>query len=102
MIDVSDGLSSDLAHIVAESGVSARIYRDRIPVAEGASESEALHGGEEYELIIVASELPGDVEGIPLTRIGEMVPSANDHQILLVDGGIDSVLQPQGWEHYSG
>jgi thiamine-monophosphate kinase len=102
MIDVSDGLSSDLAHIVSESAVSARIYRDRLPVAEGASESEALHGGEEYELIIAAAELPGEIEGIPITRIGEMVPSAKEHQILLVDGGIESVLQPRGWDHYSG
>src|SRR5205823_908158 len=62
MIDVSDGLSSDLAHIMAESGVSARIYRDRLPIAEGANESEALHGGEEYELIIVAPELPAEIE----------------------------------------
>jgi len=102
MIDVSDGLSSDLSHIVSESAVSARIYRDRLPVAEGASESEALHGGEEYELIIVAAELPGEIEGVPVTKIGEMVPSAKEHQIVLVDGGTESILQPRGWDHYSG
>jgi thiamine-monophosphate kinase len=48
MIDVSDGLSTDLGHILAESKVSARIYKDRIPAAPGASNAEVLHGGEEY------------------------------------------------------
>jgi thiamine-monophosphate kinase len=102
MIDVSDGLSSDLSHIVKESGVSAKIYRDRLPVAEGASESEALHGGEEYELIIVAPELPADIEGIRVTQIGEIVTSAGEHQVVLVDGTTESVLNPQGWDHYGG
>src|SRR4051812_27639728 len=51
MIDVSDGLSTDLGHILEESRVSARIYKDKIPALHGASDSEVLHGGEEYELI---------------------------------------------------
>jgi thiamine-monophosphate kinase len=102
MIDVSDGLSSDLSHIVAESRVSARIYRDRLPVAAGASESDALHGGEEYELIIVAPELPGEIDGVSVTCIGEIVSSENEHEIRLVDSSGECVLVPQGWEHYSG
>jgi len=102
MIDVSDGLSSDLGHIVAESGVSARIYRERLPIAEGASESDALHGGEEYELIIVAPKLPGEIEGVALTCIGEIVPSAWEHQVALVDGANESILRPRGWDHFAG
>src|SRR5262249_35788579 len=47
MIDISDGLSTDLGHIVEESKVSARIYRERIPAAAGADLSQVLHGGEE-------------------------------------------------------
>jgi thiamine-monophosphate kinase len=101
MIDVSDGLSSDLAHIVAESGVSARIYRERLPVAPGASEPDALHGGEEYELIIVAPALPAEIEGVRVTRIGEIVASAGEHKTLLVDGAAESVLVPHGWDHYA-
>src|SRR5262249_43818419 len=42
MIDVSDGLSSDLTHILEESGVSAKIYREQIPRAKDASEADAL------------------------------------------------------------
>jgi thiamine-monophosphate kinase len=97
MIDVSDGLSTDLGHILSESGVSARIYKDKLPAAPGASQDEVLHGGEEYELIVV---LPGALEETLFTHIGEIIPSEGKHQILLVDGAIESVLEPQGWQHF--
>jgi thiamine-monophosphate kinase len=100
MIDVSDGLSTDLGHVVMESKVSARIYKDKLPGAEGADEGAVLHGGEEYELIIVAPELPSTIEGVALTRIGEIIPSALDHQVFLIDGVQESVLVPQGWQHF--
>ena len=100
MIDISDGLSTDLGHIVDESGVSARIHKEKLPAAPGAAESHVLHGGEEYELIIVAPELPAVLEGVPLTRIGEVIPSANEHQVILVEGGRESVLRAQGWQHF--
>ena len=100
MIDVSDGLSTDLTHIVEESKVSGRIYKDRLPIWPGAEEHHALHGGEEYELIIIAPELPAIVEGIPVTRIGEIIPSGLEHQLFLIDGTRESVLYPRGWEHF--
>jgi thiamine-monophosphate kinase len=102
MIDVSDGLSTDLTHILEESKVSARVYKDRLPVWPGAEDRHALHGGEEYELIIVAPDLPKVVEGIPVTRIGEIIPSGIDHQAFLIDGARESVLHPRGWEHFRG
>jgi thiamine-monophosphate kinase len=97
MIDVSDGLSTDLGHILSESGVSARIYKDRIPAAPGASDSEVLNGGEEYELILTST---ANLDGFALTRIGEIIPSAGVHRILLVDGASESVLEPKGWQHF--
>jgi thiamine-monophosphate kinase len=100
MIDVSDGLSTDLMHIVRESEVSARIHKDRLPAADGAGEMHALHGGEEYELLITAPELPLEIEGVPLRCIGEIVPSTAEHRIVLVDGATETVLHPQGWDHY--
>ncbi|HME98842.1 MAG TPA: thiamine-phosphate kinase [Terriglobia bacterium] len=100
MIDVSDGLSVDLNHILEESQVSARIYKDRLPIWPGAQEHHALHGGEEYELIVVASELPADVAGIPLTRIGEIIESGMQNQLFLIDGATESVLIPRGWQHF--
>ena len=54
---------------------------------------QALHGGEEYELIIVAPELPAEIEGIPLSRIGEIIDSPLDHQLFLIDGTRESVLE---------
>jgi thiamine-monophosphate kinase len=100
MIDVSDGLSTDLNHIVEESKVSARIYKERIPTAVDAPEQYVLHGGEEYELIIVAQDLPTALEDIPLTRIGEIIPSTMEHQVFLIDGALETVLHPQGWQHF--
>jgi thiamine-monophosphate kinase len=100
MIDVSDGLSTDLGHIVEESQVSARIYRDKLPAAPGASEIHVLHGGEEYELIVVGPEFPAEIEGVSVTRIGEIMPSSAGHQIFLVEDGRESILRPQGWQHF--
>src|SRR5439155_18019041 len=102
MIDVSDGLSTDLSHILEESKVSARVYKDRIPVWPGAEDHHALHGGEEYELIIVGPELPQTVEGVPLTRIGELIASEIQHQAFLIDGTKEMVLHARGWQHFSG
>lgn len=100
MIDVSDGLSTDLTHILEESKVSARIYNDRLPAADGAEPEHVLHGGEEYELIIVASDLPAMVEGIPLTCIGEIIDPAIENQMFLIAGATQSVLHPRGWQHF--
>jgi thiamine-monophosphate kinase len=94
MIDVSDGLSTDLGHILEESKVSARIYMNRIPAASGATLDQVLHGGEEYELLVTASA------NIPLIEIGEILPSTGENQILLVDGSRESVLTPKGWQHF--
>ena len=100
MIDISDGLSTDLTHILQESKVSARLYKNRIPIASGATDEQALHGGEEYELLITADSLPSHVEGVAVTRIGDIVPAAFDPQIFLIDRAIESVLQPRGFEHF--
>jgi thiamine-monophosphate kinase len=101
MIDISDGLSTDLTHILEESKVSARIYKDRLPVWPGAEDRHILHGGEEYELIIVGPDLPAVIEGVPLTLIGEIIESALEYQIFLIDGTNESVLYPRGWEHFA-
>ena len=102
MTDISDGLSTDLKHIVTESGVSARIYKDRLPAGDGADEMQVLHGGEEYELLITAPELPQQVEGVPLSCIGEIVASTpgKESQVVLIDGSTESQLLARGWDHY--
>jgi thiamine-monophosphate kinase len=101
MIDVSDGLSTDLTHILDESKVSARIYKDRLPRWPGTQDRHVLDGGEEYELIIVGpADLPGTVDGVPLTSIGEITTAGEKNQILLIDGTEESTLLPKGWQHF--
>ena len=100
MIDISDGLSTDLTHILEESKVSARIYRDRLPAWPGAEDRHILHGGEEYELIMVAPNLPNMIADVPVTRIGEIIDSQIANQVFLIDGSNESALRPQGWQHF--
>jgi thiamine-monophosphate kinase len=104
-IDLSDGLSTDLSHLCEESGVSAIIQTSGLPVAEGASLEQALHGGEDYELLFTArprARIPRTIAGIPVTRIGEIterrggVPGA-----MAASGCIVEPLEPHGWEHFS-
>ena len=61
---------------------------------------QVLHGGEEYELIIVGLQLPEVIDEISVTRIGEIVDSEGEDRILLVDGGREQVLRSQGWQHF--
>lgn len=106
MIDLSDGLSSDLGHICRASGVGARIFADRIPVDgeltqiydPARSLAMALDGGEDFELLFTAT---GDVtvdERFRVTRIGEI--TANDGQIIIFDDGTQHELTPKGFRHF--
>jgi thiamine-monophosphate kinase len=107
MIDLSDGLSVDLAHICKESRVSARIEAATIPVAETSSLELALHGGEDYELLFTAAphtKLPPLIAGVPITRIGVVRKLTNYSpaiQILRQNGSVHT-LEQHGWEHFSG
>jgi thiamine-monophosphate kinase len=114
MIDISDGLSTDLCHILDESGCGAIIHADAIPIAESvrsfASDAQgidalrlALDGGEEYELLFTAR--PGDHEriaelsassGVALTAVGEIVERGGLQ--LECEGALES-LKPLGYEH---
>ena len=100
MIDVSDGLSTDLHHICEESRVGARIHADRVPRAEQVSLDLALNGGEDYELLFTApqsKQVPRRIAGVPITNIGE---TTSGRKIVLVKGGSRTVLPARGWEHF--
>jgi thiamine-monophosphate kinase len=107
MIDLSDGLSTDLAHICDESGVGAEIRSDAIPLAsidKPAREVDlqlALNGGEDYELLFTADRgkrIPSRIAGVAITPIGEV---KREKHVVLADGkGKRVELQPGGWEHF--
>lgn len=72
-MDLSDGLSLDLSRLCLASGLSAHI--ESPPVFPGATLEQALHGGEDYELLFTVparTHVPPEFEGLPLTRIGTM------------------------------
>jgi thiamine-monophosphate kinase len=97
MLDCSDGLSLDLHRLARSSGVGLRI--DAVPVALGATEAEALGGGEDYELVIAAAdpdELVAAFKAAGLREpisIGECTPDVEQRS--LGDGELTLV----GWQH---
>jgi len=107
MIDLSDGLSTDLAHICEESHVGAEIDAEAIPLARVGQQKKqvaldlALHGGEDYELLFTSSQnVPVRVAGVRITRIGQVTRA---HGMRLLDAeGRPRRLEVRGWEHFSG
>jgi thiamine-monophosphate kinase len=104
-IDVSDGLSTDLAHLCDESGVAAEVDAELLPVHASATLEQALHGGEDYELLFTAgsgARIPNAIAGVAVTRIGRVVRRrAGRAQATLIAGRERQPLLPQGWEHFS-
>ncbi len=104
-IDLSDGLSTDLAHLCEESRVGATVELDLLPVAIGASLEQALHGGEDYELLFSARpsiRVPRSIAGVPITRIGYVTRrKAGQPPMKLATGDIAEPFEPRGWEHFS-
>ena len=108
MIDISDGLSSELMHICKQSKVGCRIYEDRIPIdyqtAVMAEEfnmnlvTAALNGGEDYELLFTVPLHSHDavekIEGVKI--IGYITDESLGCAMITRDGG-EMVLKAQGW-----
>ncbi len=112
MLDVSDGLSSDLAHLCRASNVGALIDAARLPVdphiaAAGFDEADALKlaldGGEDFELLFTVrprhvARLPRALAGVPVTHIGEVRPPADGIRIRTC--GRTRLLKPAGFRHF--
>ena len=112
MMDLSDGLSSDLPRLCRASGVGARIEASQLPAVQVSPDDRkrgllplelALHGGDDYELLLVVPRrktklLPRSFKGVNLTAIGEIT---GNRQIVLVEpGGHEILLQAGGWDPF--
>ena len=107
MIDTSDGLSTDLAHICEESRVGAEVDSSLIPrayVGRPAREVNldlALHGGEDYELLFTAppaKRIPSLIAGVAITQIGVITRSRGI--FVRNPSGVGYEVHPRGWEHF--
>jgi len=107
MIDTSDGLSTDLAHVCEESAVGAELQAQAVPRASVGKPSRevdlqsALHGGEDYELLFTAprsKRIPSHIAGVPITMIGDV--TRRKKIFVKNESGMGVELQPRGWEHF--
>jgi thiamine-monophosphate kinase len=112
-IDVSDGLSTDLAHLCQASALCAEIEQASLPIhplarklgADSALDV-ALNGGEDYELLFAAPaslKMPSSLAGVQITRIGTLTQrrTGRPTMLLLTNDGSRNELKPGGWEHFT-
>ncbi len=114
MIDISDGLTADLNHILEESGVGAILYEDQIPFSDAAVELSrktghtplyhALSDGEDYELLMTVSKAQakrvlssGLLTEVKVSCIGEIVKGRGIR--MKSPGGTIRRIKPRGYEH---
>jgi thiamine-monophosphate kinase len=113
MIDISDGLSSDLAHLCEESQVGALIDSSSVPIDKDVSKLcgrraldplvLALHGGEDFELLFTVrpedvARLPKKVDGVAISHIGEVTDQPGTIRVAEKNRVWD--LPPGGFEHF--
>ena len=112
MMDLSDGLSSDLPRLCAASGVGARVESARIPMMQISNSIRgraidplqlALHGGDDYELLFTVSPhklklLPKSFRGLTLTHIGRITEKSGP--VVLEQDGRERPLAPGGWDPF--
>ncbi len=112
MMDLSDGLSTDLPRLCAASGVGAKIETVKLPavrvpaagrIRSGDALELALHGGDDYELLFTVScrrqnLIPGSWRGIPITAIGKITEKRN--LLLLGKTGQAASLPNLGWDPF--
>lgn len=111
MMDVSDGISSEVLHLCTQSGLGCKIYEDKLPIAEASRKAAftfgldptvcALNGGEDYELIFTIRQ--EDHDKIVLNEEISVIGYMTDHEAgckLISRGGNEYPLTAQGWNAF--
>lgn len=110
MIDISDGLSSDLKHICEESGVGATIFENQLPTDTNLKSMNfpdeldlVLNGGEDFELLFTVprnlrQDFRNKLAKLPVTQIGEITENAGAVELHGKDGMTE--LNPGGFKHF--
>lgn len=112
MMDLSDGLSSDLPRLCTASGVGARVETAKIPAVRLPNSARgrhwdrldlALHGGDDYELLFTVPRrkrklVPRSFGGIPITPIGEITRALS--LVLVDEAGLEQPLANRGWDPF--
>ncbi len=112
LIDLSDGLLGDLGHVMEESGVGAEVESGCLPLARHLNSLSAslgrdalllaFSGGEDYELLFTASprtRVPGKIAGVPVTKIGRMLPR-REGLVVVGAGGRRTPVVPGAFTHF--
>lgn len=103
MIDVSDGLAADLGHILEESNAGAVLDAEQIPLRQGATLKNALHDGEDFELVFTLR--PRDADTLLKTKefnfylIGEIIDKRRGFMLRDKDGKTHKIT-PAGFKHF--
>lgn len=112
MIDISDGLASELLHISKESGKGVRIYEDKVPIDQMTYEAAiefkldpitcALNGGEDYELLFAIQKADQEkLKNHPDIHMIGYVHSRASENVMVTKQGSTVPLQAQGWDHFA-
>ena len=111
MIDISDGLASELIHLSKQSNLGVKIYEEKLPILDCTVKVSnelnintttcALNGGEDYELLFSVSEKDYELildQKFDITSIGYFI--SDQDQILVAENGENIKLEAQGWKHF--
>ncbi len=111
MIDISDGLASDLMHVCRQSGIGARIFEDKLPIDQLTYNTAiefkidpatcALNGGEDYELLFTINQKDlKKVEMHPDIHLIGYMDKKEKEPVMVTKQDQMIVLKAQGWDHF--